>query len=439
MGLLDRFVGRLTRGQSAGPYALTDEDRKDLKRQGLLQAGLTMLATPSNGSHGIARGLLAGVQGIQGGADALVNDRYRTDIMQRTRDQMAANTARETAARGVLNPDGTLNVEGWQRYAELDPLQAIQLRAQIEEANAPKPLTPRESRNLLDGGFNVTQEFDPATGQWVEVARAPRWLRGGGAGGGSASAVAAAPSSAGGGVGGSGGSGGVGAPASAPSADGRLTPRPGQPMTEEEMRALRLLPGTSAMWDAKGQPKILRQPTADEVRQRTAAMRQLPQLQAVRRRIERIKEAAQSLSGNRYVGTGPLDQFITARTPQGQELEAAVGGIQNPLLALTRVPGIGAQSDLEARIANLQFPQLGMDEEANARSIAELEAFYTDLENGFRNVLGDQFPTEDAPADERGGGSGQRQYAVGEIITIGSKRYRVVGGDPTDPDLEEVR
>lgn len=228
MGLLDRFVGRLTRGQSAGPYALTDEDRKDLKRQGLLQAGLTMLATPSNGSQGIARGLLAGVQGIQGGADALVNDRYRTDIMQRTRDQMAANTARETAARGVLNPDGTLNVEGWQRYAELDPLQAIQLRARIEEANAPKPLTPRESRNLLDGGFNVTQEFDPATGQWVEVARAPRWLRGGGVGGGSASTVAAAPSAAGGGVG---GGGGMGRPPSGYrwTADGGLEPIPGGP------------------------------------------------------------------------------------------------------------------------------------------------------------------------------------------------------------------
>lgn len=427
MGLLDRFIGNLTRGQSQGPYALDEDDRKALGRQGLLQAGLQMLATPSNGSQGIARGLLAGVQGIQGGADALVNDRYRTDVMQRTRDQMAANTARETAARGVLNPDGTLNVEGWQRYAELDPLQAIQLRAQIEEANAPKPLTPRESRNLLDGGFNVTQEFDPATGQWVEVARAPRWLRGGGGGGGTAS-PSPAPRSAGGApqTGGAGQGGG-------------LAPRPNQPMTPEEVAAFGLPRGTAAMWDAKGAPKILRQPTADEVKQRTAATRQLPQLQAVRRRIERIKEAAQSLSGNRYVGTGPIDQFITARSPQGQELEAAVGGIQNPLLALTRVPGIGAQSDLEARIANLQFPQLGMDEEANARSIAELEAFYTDLENGFRNVLGDQFPTEDAPADEHGGGSGQRRYAVGEIITIGSKRYRVVGGDPTDPDLEEVR
>jgi len=432
MGLLDRFIGNLTRGQSQGPYALNEDDRKALGRQGLLQAGLQMLATPSNGSQGIARGLLAGVQGIQGGADALVNDRYRTDVMERTRAQMAANTARETAARGVLNPDGTLNVEGWQRYAELDPLQAIQLRAQIEEANAPKPLTPRESRRLLDGGFNVTQEFDPATGQWVEVARAPRWLRGGG----SASTAAAAPSASGGGVG---GSGGVGAPASAPSADGRLTQRPGQPMTAAEIEAFGLPRGTSAMWDAKGQPRILRQPTADEIKQRTAANRMMPQLQAVRRRIDRIRQATENLSNNRFFGTGPLDQFVTSRKPEGQELEAAIGGIQNPLLALTRVPGIGAQSDLEARVANLQFPQLGTDEQANLRTVAELEAFYADLENAFRNVLGDQFPTEDAPADERGGGSGQRRYAVGEIVTIGGKRYRVVGGDPTDPDLEEVR
>lgn len=426
MGILDRFVGRLTRGQSAGPYAMTDEDRKDLKRQGLLQAGLTILATPSNGMQGIARGLLAGVQGVQDGAGQLVNDRYRTDVMQRTRSQMEANTAREQAVRGVLNPDGTLNLDGWQRYAQLDPIEAMRLRDQVNEANAPQPLAPRETRKLLDGGFNVTQEWDPTAGQWTEVARAPRWLRGaGGGGGGGTASPSPAPRS-----------GGAAPQGGAEGQGGGLAPRPNQPMTPEEVAAFGLPRGTAAMWDAKGAPKILRQPSADEVKQRTAAMRQIPQLQAVRRRIERIKTAAEALAANRYAGTGPIDQFFTARTPEGQELEAAVGGIQNPLLSLTRVPGIGAQSDLEARIAGMQFPQLGMDEKANANSIAELEAFYSDLENGFRNVLGDQFPS-DAPSDAGADGGGRR-YSVGEVVTVGGKRYRVIGGDPLDPDLEEI-
>lgn len=426
MGILDSLVGRLTRGQSSGPYALTDDDRQALKRNGLLQAGLAMLASPSNGMQGIARGLLAGVQGVQEGADQLVNDRYRTDVMRRTQDQMAANTAREQAVRRVLNPDGTLNLDGWQQYAQLDPLEAMRLREQVNQANAPQPVAPRETRKLLDGGFNITQEWDPQAGQWTEVARAPRWLRGAGGGGGGGTA---SPSPAPRAPGGAPQAGGAGQ-------GGGLAPRPNQPMTPEEVAAFGLPRGTAAMWDAKGAPKILRQPTADEVKQRTAATRQLPQLQAVRRRIDRIKAAAEALAANRYAGTGPIDQLFTARTPEGQELEAAVGGIQNPLLALTRVPGVGAQSDLEARIAGMQFPQLGMDEKANANSIAELEAFYSNLENGFRNVLGDEFPSE-AP-DDAGTGGGGRRYSVGEIVTVGGKRYRVIGGDPLDPDLEEI-
>jgi len=398
MGLLDRFVGRLTRGQSSGPYALDEDDRRALGQQGLLQAGLTMLATPSNGMQGVARGLLAGVQGVQGGADALVNDRYRNDVMSRTRAQMEANTARENAFRGILNPDGTLNEQGFATAAQIDPFEAMRLRQQIEAANAPKPLTPRDSRKLLDGGYNITQEFDPATGQWQEVARAPRWMRGSGGGGGS---------SAGGG-GGTGG--GAASPSASPAASGGLAPRPGQP-------------------------------SANEIKERMAAARLAPQLAAVRRRIKRIKAAVGDLSDNRFFGTGFLDQFINARTEEGQELESAVGGIQNPLLALTRVPGIGSQSDLEARIANLQFPHISKDEGVNIRDVAELEAFYADLENAYRNILGDEFDAAmnqrpDAPAE--GGGTG-KAYQVGEVITLGGKRYRVVGGDPADPELEEIR
>lgn len=198
MGILDSLVGRLTRSQSSGPYALTDDDRQALKRNGLLQAGLAMLASPSNGTQGIARGLLAGVQGVQEGADQLVNDRYRTDVMRRTQDQMAANTAREQAVRRVLNPDGTLNLDGWQQYAQLDPLEAMRLREQVNQANAPQPVAPRETRKLLDGGFNITQEWDPTTGQWTEVARAPRWLRGAGGGGGGTASPSPAPRAPGG-------------------------------------------------------------------------------------------------------------------------------------------------------------------------------------------------------------------------------------------------
>lgn len=184
MGILDSLVGRLTRGQNAGPYALNDEDRQDLKRQGLLQAGLAMLASPSNGTQGIARGLLAGVQGVQDGAGQLVNDRYRTDVMQRTRSQMEANTAREEAVRGVLNPDGTLNTDGLARFRQIDPLQAIQFEQQIKELTAPKPFTPNPTRTRISGRQEIQEEFNPTTGQWTQIGVGERWGNSGGGGGG---------------------------------------------------------------------------------------------------------------------------------------------------------------------------------------------------------------------------------------------------------------
>lgn len=195
MGLLDQFVQRATRGQSSGPYALNAEDRKAIGRQGLLRAGLTMLAAPSNGTQGIASGLLAGAQGIQEDAGQLVNDRYRTDVMERTRAQMGANTAREQAMRGVLNPDGTLNQDGFGAFAQIDPLEALQLRARIEELTAPKPFTPNPTRTRIAGRQEIQEEFDPRTGQWSQIGVGERWGNspGRGSGGGGAS-VGRAPS-----------------------------------------------------------------------------------------------------------------------------------------------------------------------------------------------------------------------------------------------------
>lgn len=39
----------------------------------------------------------------------------------------------------------------------------------------------------------------------------------------------------------------------------------------------------------------------------------------------------------------------------------------------------------------------------------------------------------------KGSGSGGKKYEVGQVIDRGGKRYRVTGGDPSDPDVEEVK
>lgn len=140
---------------------------------------------------------------------------------------------------------------------------------------------------------------------------------------------------------------------------------------------------------------------SDEARKAAReASTKLPQLQNAVRGLGRIRTALEgvSSSGLGLVDSGPLDQFVARYTPAGRELEAAVGGIQNSVLALTRVPGVGAQSDLEARVAALQYPSLDNPPEVNARTLQNLEAFLQDLQAAYENVIasGNRQP---APAD----------------------------------------
>jgi len=116
------------------------------------------------------------------------------------------------------------------------------------------------------------------------------------------------------------------------------------------------------------------------------------QINNVDRGLSRIDAALSGLNG-RFVDTGPIDGRIMSSTPQGQELEAAVGAIQNDMLALTRVPGIGSQSDLEAKIANLKYPSIYNAPEVNARNAAQLKAFMSDLRRQIQSA-----PAQPQPA-----------------------------------------
>lgn len=136
------------------------------------------------------------------------------------------------------------------------------------------------------------------------------------------------------------------------------------------------------------------------------------QLNNVDRGLSRIDTAIKALSGG-MVNTGPLDGRLMVSTPQGQELEAAVGAIQNDMLALTRVPGIGSQSDLEAKIANLKYPSIYNHPSVNAANVQQLKAFMEDLRS---QITGS--PAQGGRAVVRTGTSNGRkviQYSDGSV------------------------
>lgn len=165
-----------------------------------------------------------------------------------------------------------------------------------------------------------------------------------------------------------------------------------------EMERLRLQQNADRRAEVAAQRASVREPTAAEKRDASTRKTKYAQAQNVERGLDRIQRALQGVNG-RFLDTGPLDQYAQRYTKAGQELEAAVGGMQNSLLALTRVPGIGAQSDLEARIAMLQYPSLDKAPEVNARTIENLRAFARDLKAAFDTAIAEDEEMLTAPVN----------------------------------------
>lgn len=187
-------------------------------------------------------------------------------------------------------------------------------------------------------------------------------------------------------------------------------------LSPEEVAAKGYRPGTIVQVDGFGNEKVRQAPAQDrqsmseaQRKDMLARKAKVPQLQNAIRGMGRIESALKALEGG-AVNTGPLDAMVQRYTPAGQELDAAVGGIQNSILALTRVPGIGAQSDLEARIAALQYPSLDKPPEVNRRTLDNLKLFMRDLAKAYESAI--QQDAGSAPSGDAPKGNGWSIQAV---------------------------
>lgn len=173
-------------------------------------------------------------------------------------------------------------------------------------------------------------------------------------------------------------------------------------------------------------------PSAAEMKAQQANATKTAQLGNVNRGLARIESALSNLGGS-FVDTGPIDQYLVRNTEAGQELDAAVGAIQNSMLALTRVPGVGSQSDLEARIAALQYPSLSNAPGVNARTLKQLKDFVQELQGisaEASGTLGDAPPA----AAPRGPGLPAANGPAPGTVRNG---YRFRGGNPADRNAWE--
>lgn len=173
---------------------------------------------------------------------------------------------------------------------------------------------------------------------------------------------------------------GTGLAAARPDSSMQITPYQQAQLVRQDRADARADMAAMDARDARGQAAEARQLAAQQKAQQAqqAINTRQAQLADVRRGVERVRAALGALDQSR-IGTGPIAQASQRFLPAGQELETAVNAMNNSMLALTRVPGIGAQSDLEARIASMRFPQLDREESVNRRTLADLEAFVNDL------------------------------------------------------------
>jgi len=132
-------------------------------------------------------------------------------------------------------------------------------------------------------------------------------------------------------------------------------------------------------------------------------------------------EILSQLEGN-LGSSGPIDRFTS---PVGaQKFDKTLAQLVNPLQTLTRVAGQGAQSDKELAALMASFPATGNFDETNKQQIQNIRSYIEKLQGS-----GGQAPQ----AQPQGGAQ------VGKIITgPDGKKYRIIGGDPADPDVEPL-
>lgn len=161
-------------------------------------------------------------------------------------------------------------------------------------------------------------------------------------------------------------------------------------MTPQEVASAGLPQGTSAQVnEATGAISVLNKPAVEPKKQVDAnIVKQAAQLPALLRRVQRVMDASKNL-GFLGVDGGKLDQYALYGSESGSELESAVGQLRATLLPFVRVPGVGSQSDLEARLDSLQYPDASQPPAVRKRNIDEINAFIADLSRAYSSIIKD--------------------------------------------------
>ena len=150
---------------SEGPLALSEQERRAVLQQGLLSAGLGILANNrGNPSQAIGRGLLGGLGQLQQGAEGLQAQRYKALLVQ----------------QGLAGPAGAREFEAFTRAGNLSPedrAKAARIHLGLEGRASGAgfgfgAITDAQGRELPTRQNPRTGQYEvlnPNTGLWVPM------------------------------------------------------------------------------------------------------------------------------------------------------------------------------------------------------------------------------------------------------------------------------
>lgn len=177
-------------------------------------------------------------------------------------------------------------------------------------------------------------------------------------------------------------------------------------LSAQEVQAMGLPAGTVAQRGPNGQVSIISKPETVKRKELSVdVIKNAAQLPALARRIERVAQASEKING--MFDGGKLDQYALSMTNDATELEAAAAQLRPLLLSFVRVPGIGSQSDLEARLDGLQYPDVSQPPATRKKNVDELRIFIKDLSEAYKSIATGGTQARQAPANP----SGKKDYS----------------------------
>jgi hypothetical protein len=148
------------------------------------------------------------------------------------------------------------------------------------------------------------------------------------------------------------------------------------------------------------------------------AKAKIQSLELARMQLRNVQEKFNGIKNS--MSAGPLGQGKSP-TPSGKAFDAAVDAVRNTITGLTRVPGVGAQSDYETRLTQAANPDRSDYESVTQQKIDQLNQLVETLATGYTGMLEENGPDE---AEEPGPGSAGPAAPADRRSTLLRKKYQ---------------